>query len=401
MTIPTQASTNRAQEPVQGQASEPGDRSAGDRVDVSVLVPVLNEETRIRDTVRAMCEQRFGGRLEFLFADGRSDDRTLEVLTELAREDPRIRVLDNPVRRTPSGLNVCLREARGTYVARMDAHTFYPPDYIRLGVQRLQRDDVAWVSGPQVPHPVGRVSRAVALSLQTWLGRGGSRKWSSSAGSADEPATAESGEIELDTGVFTGVWRRDELLAHGGWDERWPSNQDAELAARFLERGQRIVCLPAMAARYIPRDDLKGLARQYWGYGFYRARTANQHPDGLRRSNLLAPGVALASLAAVTAPRRVRRLARTAMAGYAACVATVTLQVARRVDEPGDAATLPAVFVAMHLGNGFGFLAGFLRFGIPVAALAKAIGVDGLLGGRGSRAGAGEVFAPSLRGESA
>ncbi|HEX8051932.1 MAG TPA: glycosyltransferase, partial [Thermoleophilaceae bacterium] len=65
-------------------------------VDASVLVPVLNEERFIRDTVRAMQGQRFDGEVEFLFMDGRSDDATRAILDEIAQEDPRVRVLDNP-----------------------------------------------------------------------------------------------------------------------------------------------------------------------------------------------------------------------------------------------------------------------------------------------------------------
>ena len=94
-----------------------------------------------------------------------------------------------------------------------------------------------WVSGPQVPWPTGPVSRAVALALATWLGRGGSRKWGETDGE-------EGAEHELDTGVFGGVWRREDVLAIGGWDERWPINQDSEMAARYLAAGRRLVCIP-------------------------------------------------------------------------------------------------------------------------------------------------------------
>ena len=66
------------------------------RVDVSVLVPVLNEGGHIRETVRAMMSQQFDGTVEFLFADGRSSDGTKGQLQQLAQEDARIRVLDNP-----------------------------------------------------------------------------------------------------------------------------------------------------------------------------------------------------------------------------------------------------------------------------------------------------------------
>src|SRR2546423_875792 len=150
----------------------------GDRVDASVLIPVLNEERHIRETVAAMQAQRFDGDVEFLFMDGRSEARTKAIREEVAADDPRIRVFDNPRRSSTAGLNVGLRNARGDYIVRMDAHTFYPEDYIARGVERLRRGDVVWVAGPQVPYGVGKWSRRVALALGSWFGTGGSARWS-------------------------------------------------------------------------------------------------------------------------------------------------------------------------------------------------------------------------------
>jgi succinoglycan biosynthesis protein ExoA len=327
-------------------------------VDVSVLVPVLDEEKHIRDTVAAMQAQRFEGTVEFLFMDGRSTDRTRSILEQLVAEDPRICVLDNPARRTPNALNIGLRNARGRYVARMDAHTYYPPDYIAKGVERLQRGDVEWVSGPQLPRGTSGWSRRVELALNSWLGVGGSRKWGNDT------------EIELDTGVFAGVWERATLERHGGWDEGWPANQDSELAARVLAAGGRIVCLPELGASYIPRDSLKGLARQYWRYGYFRAKTSRRHPNSMRRSHLLSPGLVLALCAGIAGPRAVSRPARAALALY---VISVLVASARQSGPGGwsDAAALPAVFFTMHAAWGVGFLAGALRFGPPLRAIAS------------------------------
>ena len=228
-------------------------------VDASVLTPVLNEERHISDTVTAMQAQRFDGEVEFLFMDGRSEDRTKEILEELAKSDPRIRVFDNPGRTSTAGLNVGLRHARGDYLVRMDAHTFYPEDYIARGVERLRKGDVVWVAGPQVPFGTDAWSRRVALALNTWLGTGGSARWG-----ADSESDRNNGERELDTGVFAGLWLRSTVEEQGGWDEDWAINQDSELAARVLDAGGRIVSLPELAARYVPRNSLRGLARQCW-----------------------------------------------------------------------------------------------------------------------------------------
>lgn len=355
-----------------------------------MLVPVFNEERHIRETVAAMQAQRFDGQFELLFADGRSEDRTREILLELAASDPRIRVLDNPRRRTASGLNVCLREARGEFVARMDAHTYYADRYLAAGVERLRRGDTEWVSGPAVPRPVGAISRAVGLALASWLGRGGSRKWDDVLDGAEER--------DLDTGVFGGVWRRERVLDAGGWDERWPINQDSEMASRFLAQGARLVCLPEMAGYYVPRDSLKGLARQYYRYGYYRAQTFRRHPGSMRRSHLIAPALALALIAALLAPRPLRAPARLAVLVYLLAVAGTGLSTAARPGRRADGGLLLAVLPVMHFGWGFGTLAGMCRFGPPAAAFASL--VRGIPPTDEAAATAG-VYAPSLHGEDA
>lgn len=350
----------------------------------SVLVPVLNEVAAIRASVTAMVAQVVpgGGTVQVLLADGGSTDGTRQVLEAMAAQDPRIALLDNPLRGTASGLNVCLAAARGAYVVRMDAHTTYPPDYVARGILRLEAEDATWVAGPQVPVGAGPVSCAVEAALDTWLGRGASRKWA-----------ADGAETDLDTGVFCGVWRREHVLHHGGWDEGWPRNQDSEMAARFLRSGERIVNLPAMAARYQPRGTLKGLWRQYHEYGIYRARTALRHPTSLRRSAVLPPVLVLAAAAAVAAPapKAVRRGGRLATAAYGTALARAGVQAGR---SGADSALLvPVVLATMHLAHGTGFLRGAGRWGIPARALLRLAGVR-----RAEDEGPyrGPVHAPSL-----
>jgi succinoglycan biosynthesis protein ExoA len=333
-------------------------------VGASVLVPVLNEEAHIERSITAMLTQRFERGVEVLVVDGGSDDRTPEIIERFARKEPRVQILSNPKRLIPNALNIGLRQARGEYIVRMDAHTYYPPDYIARAVERFEAGGVDHVSGPQLPHGEDRWSRRVALALRTRLGIGGA--------SFRNPAH----ETEVDTG-YTGVWRRSTLLEFGGWDERWPINEDAELAARIREAGGRYVCLPAMAARYVPRKSLSALALQYWRYGQYREKTARHHPAGLRRSHVLPPAVTLVVVGAALAPKRPRRLARSALLIYGSALAAGTVEAAVADDaDIRDWIWLPIVFIVMHLSWGAGFLLGCVRFGPPVAALARLLGAS-------------------------
>jgi GT2 family glycosyltransferase len=324
---------------VQGPAGDEG-------VLVSVLVPVYNESEHLREAAATMLGQQLDGRFELIFIDGDSEDATPALLEDLA-EDPRVRVLHNQRRTTPTSLNMGLAAAQGRYVARMDAHALYPRTYLARGVERLRSGGAAHVSGPQLA--VGREgwSRSVALALQSRAGTGAAR-FRRGGGS----------EFEVDSG-FTGIWERETLVAHGGWDEQWPVNQDAELAARIRATGGRIVCLPELAAEYIPRASLTGLARQYFRYGIYRCRTSVRHPSSLRAAHLLPPSLTLtAGAALVRGPQR--RLACAALAAYG-CALAATGAVSARRSELTEAPRVALVLLTMHTAWGAGMWLGALE----------------------------------------
>jgi GT2 family glycosyltransferase len=336
--------------------------TSGGRVDVSVLVPLRNEEAIIQAMVDTMLAQSFEGSVEFLMVDGRSTDTTRSILERAAGSDPRIRIIDSPGVTVPRSLNAGLHAARGDLVARMDAHTLYPSCYLSSGVARLSRGDVACVTGPAIPLGMDKWSRRIALALRTWLGTGGVP--------FRRPLTEEK---DVDRG-FGGVWRRDTLLAHNGWDEDSPINEDSELSARIRAAGGRIVCIPEMAASYVPRSSLLALARQYAGYGYYRARTASVHPRSLGRGHVLPPGLVIALPTSVLCRGREAAAARALLAGYAGMVLWTSASVTRH-SRRSDIVALPLVFTVMHITWGTGFLSGCVRF-IPPAMRGSPTGVS-------------------------
>lgn len=338
-----------------------------DVVDVSVIVPVRNEAGVLRETAASVLAQRFDGSIELLFVDGCSDDGSREILAELAEHDPRVRVLENPERIEPAALNIGLSDASGTYVALLNAHCWFPEDYLARGVERLARGDVTWVTGPAIPRGRDRFSRAVARALVSPLGAGGSKKWA-------KPDAPDGGEVELDTGLFAGVVRRDELLSLGAYQTSWLVNHDSEMAARVLGSGGRIVMLAPMGAHYHPRNTPAGLWRQYWRFGHYRVKTAHLHPLALRPFHVLSAGLAAGGALALVAPRPLRRAARAALGAYAAALGGACVLTARE-DGEDDIPMLAGVFALMHFAWGAGFLAGCVRWGPPWKGLLHAAGL--------------------------
>lgn len=325
---------------------------------VSIVVAVLDEARFIDRAAAGIVGQDYAGELEILFLDGGSRDGTLVRLQALARSEPRVRVLPNPGRTQVAGLNAGMRAATGEVLVQMDAHTFYPPNYVTDGVARLLRGDAGWVCGPPLARGVDAGSRRMAAALGSRFATGGADKWR---------PRADGRETELDTGVFGGVWWREALDRLGGWDERLVINHDAELAARHLRCGGKIVCLPALAAEYVPRGSLRGVWRQYRGYGYFRVLTCIEHPQSMRPSHAASIVPAVTALAAL-APGPLGRLARAGLTGYCLLALTVSARLPRP-GGPRDMLILPMVFGAIHFSWGFGFLAGCGRFGVPWAAL--------------------------------
>src|SRR5438874_302243 len=104
---------------------------------VSVIIPMRNEAASIEHCIGAVLAQDYPPEcLEVIVVDGDSDDDSAAVLS---RYGTRIRVLRNPSRIVPTAMNIGIRAARGTIICRVDAHTVLAPDYVRVGVETLQR----------------------------------------------------------------------------------------------------------------------------------------------------------------------------------------------------------------------------------------------------------------------
>ncbi len=102
---------------------------------VTVGIPFLDEERLLGRAIRSILRQTMGD-LELLLVDDGSRDRSLEVARSF--DDPRIRVLADGTRRhLARRLNQITDEARGQFVARMDADDVAHPERLARQLARL------------------------------------------------------------------------------------------------------------------------------------------------------------------------------------------------------------------------------------------------------------------------
>ncbi len=117
------------------------------KLSVSVVMAVRNGAAFLTKAVESVREQTFED-LELIVVDDGSTDGTPELLVDLARRDDRIRVFREPSKGVSSARNRACREARGQYLAILDADDEALPRRLELQVAFLDsHPDVAVVGG--------------------------------------------------------------------------------------------------------------------------------------------------------------------------------------------------------------------------------------------------------------
>lgn len=315
---------------------------------VTIAMPAYNEEHYIEACIRSVQDQDYPrDRIEILVADGRSSDRTREILADLAKDDPRIRMIDNPERLQAAGINRMVREARGEIIVRMDVHCEYAPTYVRACVETLDRTGADNVGGAQRAKAKTAFQRALCAALTSKLGVGG-------AAYRDETQ-----EGFVDT-VFLGAFRRRVFEQFGLYDPRAITNEDAELNQRLLEGGGKIYLSRDIEVHYYPRDSFKTLAKQYYKYGRGRARTLLK----LGKFPSLRPAIPFLTVVGASALLVVPPLwpvAPFAFATYALATGAEAVRVAKHLG-PAGVASAWAMFPVLHVSHGVGFAGGLLRY---------------------------------------
>ncbi|WP_069816256.1 glycosyltransferase family 2 protein [Streptomyces sp. TP-A0874] len=309
---------------------------------VSVIMPVLNEERHLRNSVRHILEQEYAGELEVVIALGPSSDRTDEIAAELVAEDPRVHTVPNPTGRTPAALNAAIRASRHPVVVRVDGHGMLSPNYIATAVRLLEETGAQNVGGIMHAEGENDWERAVAAAMTSRIGVGNA-------------AFHTGGEAAPADTVYLGVFRREVLEQQGGYNEEFIRAQDWELNFRIREAGGLIWFSPELRVSYRPRPSVRTLARQYKEYGRWRHVVARYHRGSINPRYLAPPTALLAIAAGLVVGATLTPWAFVVPAGYLAGIVAGSLAAGRGLPV-GARLRIPVALATMHMSWGWGFL---------------------------------------------
>ena len=243
---------------------------------VSVIIPVFNEEKYIENCIKSLLNQTFPKeQMEWLFLDGNSSDLTVSIIETFEEQYPAlIHIINNPNRTQAYAMNIGIREAKGKYIVRLDAHADYDEQYIYECVKLLDTGMYENVGGIAETCARTKFGKTVALMMSSKFGVGNSQF-----------RTSEKGGL-VDTVPF-GAFRKDHLLNIGGFDERLDRNEDNEINYRIRKNGGKVYLSPTIKFKYYCRDTLGGILKMAFQNGKWTIIASKLCPGSMSIRHLI------------------------------------------------------------------------------------------------------------------
>lgn len=310
-----------------------------------------NEEASIGRCLDSLIRQEYpSDRLEIVVADGASEDTTRDIVRQKAAAAAvAIRLLENPDRLTPYGLNQGISAARGSYVMIMSGHAEAQLDTVRTAVSKLQHEGlrVAGVGGRIRPVSSTYVGRVISAVRTTPLGCGLS------------PYRYATRARYVET-IAYGIYRREIFDRVGAFDVNLTRNQDNELNARIVRAGYRLIFTPEIVVTYHSRSSLHSTARQLYQYGWWKPAEYSKDWANFRIVDLVPLAFVLGLPLVLALPRWVPALAslRTAVLTAYMTIVLVDIVMVGRRDGWSLTPLVPLVLLTVHTSIGIGELVG-------------------------------------------
>ena len=237
---------------------------------VSVVMPVYNEENYIEKCIDSLLLQDYSlDKMEWIFVDGCSKDRTVEILRKYQEKYPSlIKVYNNPNKIVPYAMNIGISGSRGKYIVRLDAHADYATDYISKCIYYLENTDAENVGGVAETKASGFMGNAIAKMLSSKFG----------VGNSQFRINGESGYVDT---VPFGAFKREVFSKYGGYEERLVRNQDNEMNFRIRRNGGKIFLSNDIHFSYYCRDSIKGISAMARKNGMWNIITMRLCPGSM------------------------------------------------------------------------------------------------------------------------
>lgn len=224
---------------------------------VTGIIVVRNEEDYIKKSLTSLLKQDYPkDKYELIIVDGDSTDNTLENINEIIKNINKndrpydIRIFKNSKKLLASGWNLAIRQAKGDYVVRIDAHSYARENFIKKSVETMMNiSDATCVGGRLITESLTRQGETIAKVLSSPFGIGNSKfRYSMHAQYTDT--------------VAFGLYRKEIFNIVGFFDETLQRNQDNNMHSRIRKIGGKFYFNPEIECIYYSRDSYRKMCKQ-------------------------------------------------------------------------------------------------------------------------------------------
>ncbi|HEY1408737.1 MAG TPA: glycosyltransferase [Promineifilum sp.] len=225
---------------------------------VSVIVPAHNAEATVGRCVAALLDQTYVQPYEVLVVDDGSTDRTAEI-ARLAGA----KVISTARRRPAGARNAGIRASRSEIICCTDADCTPHRDWLVQMTSAFDDPTLVACKGAYVTRQRQLIARFVQLEYEDKYDR-----------------LRQQGDIDfIDT--YSAAYRRDVLVASGGFDERFDYLEDQELSFRLAAKGHRMVFCDKAIVEHLHSATLGTYLKKKSTIGYWKSQVVRLHPERL------------------------------------------------------------------------------------------------------------------------
>jgi len=322
---------------------------------VSLIIPTLNEEQYLEQTIFSLISNDYpSNKFEILIVDGLSKDNTLNIAQRLAKQFSNIRIISNPKIYQSAALNIGVKESKGDFIIRADAHAIYDKNYISCSIDLLQKSEFENVGPVQISIGYKLIEKAIAKAMNSKIGMGNAKY------------RLDKREVFEVKSVWLGAWKKETLIKIDGFNENLPISEDFDLNYRLRKSGSKIAASNLIKAMYLVRKSLSGLFKQFYKYGFWKIKFLIIYPKEFQ-IRWLAPPILVFSLFISVILSKFIIFTLLFPLSYLLTLFLITINYMIKASSIKDLLSsmiLLLVFPIIHISWGVGFLYGFFYWNI-------------------------------------
>jgi teichuronic acid biosynthesis glycosyltransferase TuaG len=118
---------------------------------VSIITPSFNSARFIKECIDSVLSQTYAD-WELLIVDDCSKDNSKELLFNIEKKDPRVKVtfLDNNIG-SAEARNIAIRQAKGKYIAFLDSDDYWEKEKLANQIEFMKSNDIAFSFSSYIP----------------------------------------------------------------------------------------------------------------------------------------------------------------------------------------------------------------------------------------------------------